>query len=494
MEGPIAHTHYGKVKGIQANGVNIWRGIPFAAPPVGPLRFQAPQPPESWDYIRETLEFGPISHQPADTRGTRFGGTRPVHSEDCLYLNIWSPAAPKEPLPVMVWIHGGTFVTGAGSQPMFEGTEMASKGNVIVVTVNYRLGPFGFLHLSPWGAGASNQGLLDQIAALEWVRQNIAGFGGNPELVTVFGESAGSMSIAALLAMPAAKGLFSGAIMQSGTSQTLPPQQAKRVTAALLTEMGISPEGDLSLLLTLPAEEIMEAADRMTRKLAGDSLSMFFQPVLDEDTLPKEPTQAVAGGAAEGIPLLIGTNRDEGNLFFREGSPPVDFEQSLKALEALMGVENLSGLDLDNHYSVSWEGQANLLTDLYFWRSSVSFAEGQRAHAPVWMYRFDWAVPGHPLLNKAVHGAEIVFAFNNLSLLGQLGVEITPSMKRLAEAMQGAWIAFAHRRDPATKEVPWPQYRRGERATLIFNEQPHIIQDPEREKRKRLIYNMGGSL
>ncbi|WP_410514746.1 carboxylesterase/lipase family protein [Paenibacillus sp. BR2-3] len=494
MEGPIAVTCYGRLKGMQANGVNIWRGIPFAAPPVGELRFRAPQPPEPWSSVRDALEFGPVSHQPPDTRGTRFGGSKPQHSEDCLYLNIWSPRAGGEGLPVMVWIHGGTFVTGAGSQPMFDGASLAARGKVIVVSINYRLGPFGFLHLSPLGEGyASNQGLLDQIAALKWVQQNIAAFGGDPKHVTVFGESAGSMSIAALLAMPAAKGLFSGAIMQSGTSQTLQPQQAEGIAAGLLDELGISPGGgDTSLLISLPAEKIMEAAERMTFKLSGGSLSMFYQPVIDHDTLPEDPAKAVSGGSASGIPLLIGTNRDEGNLFFREGSNAAGFEQSLKALEMMMGRGNLS--EIARHYPTSWQGQADILTDLYFWSNAVSFAERQWAHAPVWMYRFDWTVQGHPLLGKAVHGAEIVYAFNNLSNLKRLGLEIKPSMKRLAEAMQGAWIAFAHRGDPGTLGLPWPQYSPKDRATLIFDEDTRIVHDPEPEKRKRLIRYVGTSL
>ncbi|MBT2290783.1 carboxylesterase/lipase family protein [Paenibacillus albidus] len=493
MEGTIITTAYGKVAGRVENGVNVWRGIPFAAPPVGALRFRAPQPPESWGTVREAFEFGPVSHQPADSRGTRFGGTRPQHSEDCLYLNIWSPAGGGEGLPVMVWIHGGTFVTGSGSQPLFDGSSLVARGNVIVVSINYRLGPFGFLHLSPLGEGfASNQGLLDQIAALQWVRGNIGAFGGDPQRVTVFGESAGSMSIAALLAMPAAEGLIAGAIMQSGAAQTLPPRQGEEIAAALLAELDVSPGGDRGLLNTLPAERILEAAERMTLKLTGGSLSMLFQPVIEPLSLPEDPAAAVAGGSAKGIPLLIGTNRDEGNLFFREGAPQADFEQSLKALEMLMGTGDLS--DIAQHYPASWEGQAEILTDLYFWINSVSFAQNQLDHAPVWMYRFDWTSPGHPLLGKAVHGAEIAYVFNNLSVLQRLGVEITPAITRLSEAMQGAWLAFAHRGDPGTPELPWPPYQRKGRATLVFDGDSRIVHDPDPEKRRRLIRNMGNSL
>lgn len=486
MGEPIAVTTYGELQGKEEGGVNVWRGIPFAAPPVGELRFRAPQPPESWSGIRDASEFGPISHQPADKKGTRFGGKSPLHSEDCLYLNIWSPAAPSEALPVMVWIHGGTFVTGAGSQPQFDGTSFAERGNVILVTINYRLGPFGFMHLSTLGEGFdSNQGLLDQIAALKWVQDNIAAFGGDPKRVTVFGESAGSMSIAALLAMPAAKGLFAGAIMQSGAAQTLQAQQGEYIANAFLAELGISPDGDISLLHSLPAEKIIESAERMSYKLSGGAPGMFFQPVIDHRTLPIDPTQAVADGVASGIPLLIGTNRDEGNLFFREGVAGGDFEQSLKALEHMMGTGSLS--DIASHYPASWKGQAEILTDLYFWNTSVSLAENQQTFAPVWMYRFDGTVPGHPLLDKAVHSAEIVYVFNNLSHLTLLGAEVTPAMKQLADVMHEAWIAFAHRKDPSTPEIAWPQYDLKDRATLIFDNDTKVVLDPDSEKRQRLI-------
>ncbi|CAH1194497.1 Para-nitrobenzyl esterase [Paenibacillus auburnensis] len=485
MTRPVADTLYGKLQGTQSGGVNVWRGIPFAAPPVGNLRFRAPQPPEPWDSIREALEFGPVAHQPASSSSIRFGGTQPVYSEDCLYLNVWAPAEETEALPVMVWIHGGTFITGAGSQPMFEGANMARAGNVIVVTLNYRLGPFGFLHLSPFGRYDSNLGLLDQIAALKWVQDNIASFGGDPRRVTVFGESAGSMSIAALLAMPSAKGLFAGAIMQSGAAQTLKPQQSAELGGAFLSELGLTPGGDLSLLNTAPAEDILAAAARMAYKLAGDSLSMFFQPAIDPETLPVEPSRAVAAGAASGISLLIGTNLHEGNLFFRGDREGASFDQSLQALEMLMGAGNLA--ELASHYPKNWEGQAALLTDLYFWDNSIAFAEQQLPHAPVWMYRFDWTIPGHPVLDKAIHGAEIYYVFNTIELLHQYGLSVSPEMATLSERMLGAWTAFAHRGSPEAPGLTWPNYVRGERATLIFDQETRVQVDPDREKRKRLL-------
>lgn len=493
MTGQLVSTAYGQLQGEQNGGVNVWRGIPFAAPPVGELRFRAPQPPESWNTVREATDFGPVNLQPVSTGVTRFGGTTPVYSEDCLYLNVWSPAEAEEgeALPVMVWIHGGTFVTGAGSQPMFDGAQMARNGKVVLVTVNYRLGPLGFLHLSHLGGGlGSNLGLLDQIAALEWVQENIAAFGGDPGRVTVFGESAGSMSIAALLAMPAAKGLFSRAIMESGAAQSLSGEQGEQIAAAFLAELGMQAGGSLELLQSLPAQQMMEAAGRMAYKLSGDSLSMYFQPVIEPSTLPEEPAQAIAEGAASGIPLLIGTNLHEGNLFFRDGQGGENFARSLQSLEQLMGIEDLS--ELASGYNKTWEGQAEVLTDLFFWASSIAFAEKQRQHAPVWMYRFDWTVPGHPLLEKAIHGAEILYVFNNLPLLKLYGLQVTPDMEGVAEAMQRAWTAFACQGDPSAPELSWPQYTPEQRATLVFDRSSRVVNDPDGEKRKRIFKHYTG--
>lgn len=490
MKGPIATTASGKIQGERAGDVNIWRGVPYAAPPVGAGRFRPPSPPEAWEGIRDATRFGPVSHQPYDPNSPRFGSERPVLSEDCLYLNVWAPAEGGEGLPVLFWIHGGTFVTGSGSQPLFEGSSFAARGGVIVVTINYRLGPFGFLHLAPLGGGlASNVGLLDQIAALEWVRGNIAAFGGDPNRVTVFGESAGSMSIAALLAMPAAKGLFAGAVMQSGAVQVLPPQLSSEIAAAFAAELGIGPQDDPGVLQSLPAAAILEAAARLSEKLPGGSLSVPFQPVIDGVTLPVHPAVAVGQGAAAGIPLIIGTNLHEGHLFFREGSAAPDFATSLSAMEMLMGV---SGLDDDvADYPANWEGQADALTDFFFWSSSISFAERQGAHAPVWMYRFDATVPGHPLLGRAVHGAEISYVFHTLSHLKRLGVEATPEMSALSEDMQNAWVAFAKRGNPSTSEHVWPQYRGEDRATMVFGEPVHIETDPDSSKRRRLAAARG---
>ncbi|MGP3782832.1 carboxylesterase/lipase family protein [Paenibacillus sp. 1A_MP2] len=236
------NTRYGTVQGELLHGASVWKGIPYAKPPVGELRFQAPVPPETWDGVREAKQFGPENIQPRNPQTEGISGQPPVESEDSLYLNIWAPEQEsKDPLPAMVWIHGGSFVSGAGSQPMYDGTQLVLRGDVIVVTINYRLGPLGFLHMAPLGEGfASNVGLLDQIAALQWVQDNIEAFGGDLRNITVFGESAGSMSIAALMAMPAAKGLFHRAIMQSGASQVVLAEQASAIRDGMLKVLGVS--------------------------------------------------------------------------------------------------------------------------------------------------------------------------------------------------------------------------------------------------------------
>lgn len=254
-----------------------------------------------------------------------------------MYLNVFAPDTPSQNLPVMVWIHGGAFYLGAGSEPLYDGSKLAAQGEVIVVTLNYRLGPFGFLHLSSFDeAYSDNLGLLDQAAALKWVRENISAFGGDPDNVTVFGESAGGMSIAALLAMPAAKGLFQKAIMESGASRTMTKEQAASTAAALLQILGIN-ESQLDQLHTVSAEDLLKAADQLRIAEKENIFHLFFQPALDPKTLPAEPEKAIAEGAAAGIPLLIGTTRDEGYLFFTPDSDVHSQETLDAALEYYYG-------------------------------------------------------------------------------------------------------------------------------------------------------------
>ncbi|MFB5762815.1 carboxylesterase/lipase family protein [Paenibacillus medicaginis] len=479
-------TKNGELQGTEADGIFSWKGIPFAQPPVGPLRFRAPQPPQAWEGIRDASQFGPVCPQPQKSAEGIFGSRtgQPAPSEDCLYLNVWAPKADA-PCPVMVWIHGGTFVTGSGSMSLYNGTALASNGGVVVVTINYRLGPFGFLHLSPFGEDlVSNAGLLDQIAALQWVQENIREFGGDPDNVTIFGESAGAMSIAALLAMPAARGLFRKAILQSGASQVLNPKNAAGLAAAFLHELGVD-ASSRERLSTLPTEVIAAAGFKLYEKFGSSGVAMLFQPVIDGSSLPEEPQKAIEQGAAQDVAIMIGTNRDEGAYFVRGPEHLISAEAAAQAIQAMTGLTHAA--ELSGRYPVSVEGQAQLMTDLYFWRSAVQYASGQAGYGPVWMYRFDWCLQGHPFLGKSVHGAEIAFVFDNQQQLKELNITLTEEMKRLSRWMQDAWVSFARSGNPSTPELDWPRYDLNERATVIFNCDTTIVRDPDAEKRSLFI-------
>ncbi|WP_440114614.1 carboxylesterase/lipase family protein [Paenibacillus sp. QZ-Y1] len=478
------NTRYGTVQGDLLHGTSVWKGIPYAKPPVGELRFQAPASPESWDGVREAKQFGPENIQPRNHQAEGISGEPPVESEDCLYLNIWTPdKESNNPLPVMVWIHGGSFVSGAGSQPMYDGTQFALRGDVIVVTINYRLGPLGFLHMAPLGEGfASNVGLLDQIAALQWVQDNIEAFGGDSNNVTVFGESAGSMSIAALMAMPSAKGLFHRAIMQSGASQFVPAEQASAIRDGMLKVLGVTPS-DLQKLKTVPVEQII-AAGETVKQQSGTGMALLFQPVLDGVTLPKAPLQAVDEGSAQDIPVLIGTNLHEGSLFIQ---PHVPYSKEIDMVQAVdfMTPDLENRVAIADSYPKTADGQAQMMTDLFFWRSAVQYATAQQKHAPVWMYRFDWVMPEHPLLRKSIHSIDIFFAFHTLPVLKFMNAEPDAAAAELADKVQDAWISFAKNGKPETAGVDWPAYEQ-DRATLIFNHDIELIHDPEASKRELL--------
>lgn len=487
----IIRIHSGVIQGIRQHGVKAWKGIPYAEPPVGERRFRRPAPVQPWQGTRIADTPGPLAPQPVDPAGGAFGLKRGEipQSEDCLYVNVWAPDNPsKEPLPVMVWIHGGAFVTGGGGLPIYDGSVLARRGGLIVVTLSYRLGPLGFGHWAPYSNGeedgyVSNAGLLDQIAALEWVQSNITAFGGDPQQVTVFGESAGSMSIAALLAMPAAKGLFSRAIMQSGASQAIPDQQGRLLAKALLDMLDVS-EGGLEKLASVPAEEILRAGERL-KQAAGASAVMLFQPVIDGKELPLSPLQAISQGSAAGVEIIIGINQDEGALFIKEGAPLLSMEENAKAYTAMTGTPEAASWIED--YAVTVEGQRQAMTDLYFFRSALLFADAQRSHASVWMYRYDFAmIPGHPLLGKAFHSAEIPFVLNNLELLQAAGLPVDERMRVMAEQMQDAWVAFAKRGNPSTETLEWPSYDSDKRWTMLFAEESHVDADPEAEKRRKL--------
>ena len=315
----VVETPSGKLAGREADGVRSFLGIPYAKPPVGPRRFAAPEPAEPWAGVRDAGAFGASAPQLPmilPLPGMDVG----AQDEDCLYLNVYAPAGGAAKKPVMVWIHGGGFVIGSGSQSVYDGSRLARRGDVVVVTLNYRLGALGFLHLAelcPDLAGAvSNPGMRDQVAALEWVQRHIASFGGDPGNVTIFGESAGGMSVGTLLGMPKARGLFQRAIPQSGATHHFhTPEAATQVAEALLGALGVAAKDAARVLRELPAQKLIEAQGQLQTQPASSLGLLPFQPVVDGDSLPRPALQPVREGARAGVALLAGTTRDEWKLF-----------------------------------------------------------------------------------------------------------------------------------------------------------------------------------
>src|SRR5262245_31230804 len=309
-------TAQGLVEGSERDGILRFAGIPFAAPTTGGRRYRPPEPHESWEGVRSATACGPTAPQ-IDAMAAMFGAQPEPQDEACLYLNVFTPAVDDARRPVMVWIHGGAFVLGSGSGPGYDGSSLARRGDVVVVSINYRLGALGFLHLAELSgdyASSGNLGILDQIAALEWVRDNIAAFGGDPDNVTIFGESAGGMSVGTLLGTPAARGLFHKAIPQSGAAHNASPAaHASEVTAQFLQAASL---GGLDDLLGLPVEAVVAAQQEFSNRFftsieaqlaPGGTVRLPFQPVVDGQMLDRRPIDNVARGNAAGVPVLIGT-------------------------------------------------------------------------------------------------------------------------------------------------------------------------------------------
>ncbi|HEU5226378.1 MAG TPA: carboxylesterase/lipase family protein [Ktedonobacteraceae bacterium] len=501
MSNEIVETRYGKVQGYQQDSISVWKGVPFAQPPTGQRRFCAPQPPEPWTGVRQATEFSPMAPQVPEMGMSMVGAMgaeravdpRPM-SEDCLYLNVWSPGTEGQKRPVMVYIHGGAFTLGSASDPWYDGTSFAARHNIVVVTLNYRLGILGFVYLKELAQAdavyTGNCALLDQIAALAWVQENIAAFGGDPGNVTVMGESAGAMSIGALLGMPAAHGLFQHAILQSGAAGNLTTRpQATKVAQALLTKLDLQPS-QLSALADVPLETLLKIQPDLGREFGGIGA---YSPIIDGETLPQHPLAMIAQGSAANVAILIGTNRDEWRLFaMMRGGPQVDEEQ----LKRIFGDEAEPALAMytqaraDTSPELAW---IDIMSDMIFRMPALRLAEGQvRQGTPVWMYRFDWESPSFGGVLGAAHAMDIPFVWNTLDTpLSRMFTGDSPTRQPLADLMHAAWAAFIRSGNPAIANLPvWPPYDLERRATMIFNDVPHVVDDPQGQVRplwKRVI-------
>jgi para-nitrobenzyl esterase len=481
---PIVTTTHGKLRGTREAGLAIFRGIPFAAPPLGALRFAPPEPAAPWAGVRDAAQFGPSAPQlpiPFDLiAGMDVGAT----DEDCLFLNVFTPAADGGRRPVLVWIHGGAFTIGSGSQRMYDARPLVRRGDVVVVTLNYRLGALGFLALEGEGA-RPNPGLLDQLAALRFVRENAAAFGGDPTNVTVFGESAGGMSVGCLLGMPGAQGLFERAVPMSGAAHTVnSAEAAAQVRADFCRELGAR-DGDVAALRAAPVEAILAAQARCEAAYLGHPLRMGFRPCVDGSALPVRPIEAIRAGSAREVDVLVGATRDEWRLFALMDPALRELNEAglLRRLEARTpGHEAriLAAYRGARPGASPAELFSAIESDRLFRIPALRLAEAQSAHRErTFAYLFTWESPLFGGRLGACHGIDVPFVFD---LIGTPGAEkfagSGPEAEALGRAASGAWLAFARSGSPGHAGLPaWPRFD-ARRATMLFGRGCELAEDP----------------
>ena len=502
----IATTRKGRLRGDREGEHLVFKGIPYASPPVGELRFRAPQEASSWRGVREATEFGPRAMQvPSEALEAILGTPKdqPPMDEDCLYLNVRTHALDGQ-RPVMVWLHGGGFTVGAGSDPIYDGRALVDRG-IVLVTINYRLGPFGFLYVPDFASApddpCANFGLLDQIAALKWVRSEIAAFGGDPGNVTVFGESAGAMSIGALLSSPLAAGLFEKAILQSGAAhQVLSTDTATTNAAAFAEALGSSTlDGSIRsrpVSELLAAQAKLEAGDDWTsRRAAG--LGLLYQPVIDRRVIPEPPIEAIRKGFSSGVPILIGTTLDEFKLFaaMTPRLQSISDDQAAKRVSRLFpggDIERARAL-LDVYRreratrgedASPYELFCSIVTDWVFRVPADRLAEAQSAQNPrVFSYRLDWRSPLGDGILGACHAIDLPFVFGT-QRLARRWVGRGEEVDALATKIGDAWVAFASSGDPSTASLAWPRFEAKERRTLILNSECRVESRPREVERR----------
>jgi para-nitrobenzyl esterase len=498
---PTATTSFGTLLGVVDHGVVAFRAVPYAQPPIGPLRFAPPARPNGWSGVRSAERFGPAPIQPANPVNGR--GAPAECGEDCLYINVWTPWVDDQRRPVMVWFHGGAFLFGAGSS--YNGAALARRGNVVVVTVNYRLGLFGWLRgIDVCGEtlpSSGNTGLSDQLAALEWVRDEIAAFGGDPSNVTVFGQSAGAISIVAMLTMPRARGLFHKAIVQSGRAYFRTPAEANDLTRAILADLSLAPE-DAGRLRALPAGQLLAGQTRAAPRAGG----VVFRPVADGSELPTDPFGQLAAGSAAGVPLLVGTNLED-RKFHRRLDPTVDglTEDALLARlgDARRNTEIADDVMFDPADAVETyrtaraaRGESTTAEELWFATYSdrasrvpaMRLAEVYTQHtASTYAYLFTWRSPAWGGRLGAGHGVELPFVFGvNHDIPDSRGF-VTPcaEVQRLSQQMQDAWVAFARTGSPRTVALQdWEPYTAARRSTMLLGTSCHAVDAPYETERR----------
>lgn len=479
-------TDAGAVRGTRIGDLLAWRGIPYAAAPVGTLRFRAPQPVDPWTDVRSAETFGPVAPQPRIRAGA---------SEDCLTLNVVAPAAPSAaPRPVLVFIHGGAYVTGGSSEPIYQGNHLVERGDIVYVSLNYRLGALGYLDFSGFSTAQrpfdSNLGLRDQVAALEWVQRNIAVFGGDPSNVTLFGQSSGANAVTTLMCTPAAEGTFARAIAESPPAASVYGKRRARAWAAEFLEILGARAGDAVHALTnaSPSDLVAATATLTARCTDEQPGTRATAPVVDGEFLPAHPLDVFAAGKAHRVPLIVGTNSHEGRYF------PLFLDIIPTTRARIDKMFDQTPDDVKERAIAAYPGYpgrraaTDLGGDVVFWEPSILVAQGHSAAAPTYSYRYDF----EPRLLRTVglratHGTELfaVFGVGSEGLARQstlLGGR--RGLRAVTDVVQSHWLHFVTHGEP---EATWPRYTTDTRETLIIDEDTRVEADPLGDRRRAWI-------
>jgi para-nitrobenzyl esterase len=516
----IAETNHGKIRGIENRGINIFKGIPYGANTTGANRFAPPVDPPSWIGVRDALEYAHSA--PQGDPSTKTGGSatakaapatsKPVsgqsiyralwvpgetntgQGEDCLVLNVWTPKLNDgRKRPIMLWLHGGGFRGGSGSNPGWDGTNLCLRGDVVVITINHRLSAMGFANFSEFSqdfAASGQVGMLDIVQALKWVRTNIAQFGGDPNTVMIFGQSGGGRKVETLLAMPSAKGLFHRAAIESGIAiKVVDRDNAIRNAEMLLAKLGI-PKTDVHKVRQLPLDQILIAAAAVDRELGSVDLdTLGFSPSVDGKILPQHPFYPTASPVSPDVPVMIGNTRTEFTGLTTELDLwHLDEDGMRSRIKELIGDQSESMIDLYRKYSPDATPSDIFFlieSDYLYGAKTMKIAERRAAlgKGPVYLYYFTWETPVQDGQLKSPHNIEWPFAFDNVEICTAL-TGGGPEAMSLADKVSDAWIAFARTGNPNTTKLPhWPVLNSKDRATMIINNESKVVKDPLREKR-----------
>jgi para-nitrobenzyl esterase len=491
----VVETAQGRVRGATSDGVNVFKGIPYARS----ARFRPPQPLQPWPGTRDALALGPSAPQPkraAEVSWWAWIGGKQPQSEDCLVLNVFAPvSAVGRKLPVMFWLHGGGFATGSASAPGYDGTELARRGDVVVVTINHRLNLFGFLYLAELHesafADSGNAGMLDCVAALQWVRQNIAAFGGDSDDVTIFGQSGGASKVAVLMAMPAAHGLFQKAIVQSASSliRMVMPAQATAAAKALCDAVGVSADK----LIDVPVDALLAARLTVVARSGGADP---WRPVMDGRSLPTHPFDPEAPALSKNIPLMIGAADTEQTFFLgaSDRNFSLDRNESVARIARFVGIDGNEANRLYQDYRASHaraspsEIMAYVMSDQMYRRNDTLAADrrAQQGGAPTYSYLITWRSPVMGGKLKSPHTVCIPFVFGTTEVAASM-IGSGPAQTALSAKMMGAWTTFARTGVPVASGLPaWTRYDADSRPTMIFDDECRIENDPRHADRLAL--------